>query len=99
MTRTKVNKATKIREELEKNPEARPKDVIAALATKKIRVAPAQVSIIRTGLRSKSKKNGRKASSNGHLAINYLLAAKKIVEQLGSIGKASTAIAALAKLQ
>jgi hypothetical protein len=99
MARTKVNKAAAIRAEFEKNPEARPKDVVAALLAKKIKVAPAQVSNIRSGLNGKTKKLGRKAkSSNGHIALADLIAAKKLVESLGSIEKATNAIAALAKL-
>jgi hypothetical protein len=103
MARLKVNKAAAIRAELEKNPEARPRDLIAALLAKKIKVAPAQVSNIRTGLNSKSKAKGRKIKAsngaNGHIDIADLLAAKKLVESLGSIEKATTALAALAKLQ
>jgi hypothetical protein len=105
MPRTKVNKAAKIRETFEAlGPEARPKDVIATLAAKKIKVSSAQVSNIRSGLNGHAKnghaKRGRKKAGNGEMiALSDLQAAKKLVETLGSIEKAESALSALAKLQ
>lgn len=101
MARAKVNKAAKIRETFEKlGPETRPKDVVAALAAAKIKVSPAQVSNIRSGLNGHAKKNGRKKTGKGDMiSLLDLQAAKRLVESLGSVEKAETALAALAKLQ
>jgi hypothetical protein len=96
MARRKTNKSAKIREAFDKlGADARPRDVIAHLAAGKIKVAPAQVSTIKASLGKK--KPGRR--SGGDLALQDLLAAKKLIEQLGSVEKAQTAIAALAKLR
>jgi hypothetical protein len=43
-----INKAQEIRNYLAKHPQARPRDVIAALATRKIKVTSGQVSNIRS---------------------------------------------------
>jgi hypothetical protein len=89
-----VNKAEKIREAFEKlGHDARPKDVIATLAAKKIKVAPAQVSNLKAKLAVKRK--GKKAAAG--LSLDSLLAAKKLVDTLG-IERAKEAIDALAKL-
>jgi hypothetical protein len=101
MARAKVNKAAKIREEFEKlGAEARPKDVVAALAAVKIKVSPAQVSNIRSSLNGHAKKKGRKkANTSDMVSLLDLQAAKRLVDSLGSVEKAETALAALAKLQ
>lgn len=81
----------------------RPRDVIAMLKERGITVSSAQVSttLKRMGMRPKGR--GRKAgavAANGSRSINIddLLAAKKLVEQLGSVEAASQALSALAKL-
>ena len=102
MAKRKTNKAAKIREAFETlGAEARPKDVIAHLAAGKIKVAPAQVSNIKGKLGTAPKKGGRgrKASSGDLIALSDLQTAKKLIEQLGSIEKAQTALSALAKLR
>ena len=96
MTRRKVNKSAKIREEFDKNPEARPKDVLAALASRKIKVSPAQVSTIRSRMTGKPKS---RKPNGGMIAVSDLQAAKKLVDALGSTDRAQSAIAALARLQ
>lgn len=90
-----VNKAEKIRETFaELGHDARPKDVIAALAKQHIKVAPAQVSNLKAKLGS-PKRGGKKATDG--LSLESLLAAKKLVDAMG-IERAMEAIAALAKL-
>lgn len=96
MTRRKVNKSAKIREEFDKNPEARPRDVVAALAARKIKVSPAQVSTIRSRLTGQAKS---RKTNGGMIALSDLQAAKKLVDALGSIERAQSAIVALARLQ
>jgi hypothetical protein len=101
MPRTKVNKAAKIRDTFEKlGHDARPKDVIAALAAAKIKVAAAQVSNIKAGLNGNAKKKGRKNSAKSDMiSLLDLQAAKKLIDSLGSVERAESALAALAKLQ
>ncbi|MFZ0184025.1 MAG: hypothetical protein WAL88_04220 [Nitrosotalea sp.] len=96
MPRTKVNKAAKIRETFEKlGPGARPKDVIADLATAKITVSSAQVSNIKAAMNGHSKNGNGKA---GAISIDDLLSAKKFIGTLGSVERAQSVLAALAKL-
>ncbi len=100
MARTKVNKAAKIRETFEKlGPGARPKDVIADLAALKIKVSSAQVSNIKATMNGNGKNGHKKSGKNGAVSINDLLAAKKLIDTLGSVERAEIALAALAKLQ
>jgi hypothetical protein len=103
MAKRKTNKAEKIREAFGTlGAEARPKDVIAHLAAKKIKVPASQVSSIRSklgGAPAKKGGRGRKPASGNLIALSDLQAAKKLIEQLGSIEKAQTALSALAKLQ
>ena len=96
MARRKVNKSAKIRAEFDKNPKARPRDVVAALAARKIKVSPAQVSNIRSRMAGK-RKSGK--LNGGMIAVSDLQAAKKLVDALGSIERAQSAIGALARLQ
>lgn len=98
------NKAEAIRQaakSLGKN--VRPRDVIAALKDQGITVTSAQVSttLKRMGMRPKGR--GRKpgmvaANGSRSISINDLIAAKKLVNQLGSVAAASHALSALAKL-
>ncbi len=100
MPRTKVNKAAKIRETLAKlGPSARPKDVIAELAAAKIEVSSAQVSNIKATLGGSAVKGRKNSRNNDAVSIEDLIAAKKLVMSLGSVERAQSVIAALAKLQ
>ena len=93
MPRTKVNKSKAIREYLSENPGAMPKEIVEALAKKRIRVSPQMVSMI------KSKAGGRKKrKQNGHVGMDQLIAAKVLVQRCGSISEAKQAVSALAKL-
>ena len=86
----------------------RPRDVIAMLKDQGITVTSAQVSttLKRMGMRPKGRDRKSRAAAaaspaaNGSrsITINDLIAAKKLVEQLGSVEAASQALSALAKL-
>lgn len=85
----------------------RPRDVIAMLVEQGIEVSSAQVSttLRKMGMRKtkRGRKPGRPAASTGaahsrSISIDDLIAAKKLVEQLGSIEAASQALSTLAKL-
>ena len=85
----------------------RPRDVIAMLKKQGITVTSAQVSttLKRMGMKPvrRGSKPGRPAAAvhatrSTSISIDDLIAAKKLVEQLGSLDAASQALSALAKL-
>ena len=87
------------------NPGAKPKEVSAQLKKKGISVTPAFVSTIRSTSKKRGKigRPGRPVGSvsktrNGQVSVDTLLAAKELVDQMGGISQAKTAINALEKL-
>lgn len=103
-----INKAEEIRKAAKElgGKKVRPKDVIALLATKGISVAPAQVSAtlkaagyrrIRRHKTTTSPK-ARHASHTPDVSLDHLLAAKALVNKLGSLEAAKKALDVLAKL-
>ncbi|MGD9647467.1 MAG: hypothetical protein AB7U73_17265 [Pirellulales bacterium] len=105
MAKRKVNKSAAIRESIEKlgGQDAKPQAVVEALAGQGLKVSTGLVSNIKHAMKKKGKKRGRvagKASGNGAaISLHDLIAAKKLVEQVGSVDAAASAVAALAKLQ
>jgi hypothetical protein len=101
--RSGVNKAQAIRDQFAVlGAGARPKDVIAALAEKGIKVSSAQVSNIKSGLRGKrKKKGGRRAqtSVNGAVSLAALLEAKRLAKRMGGVEAAKRALDVLVRLQ
>jgi hypothetical protein len=96
--RSAVNKADAIRGAwAELGASARPRDVIASLALRGIKVTSAQVSMLR-----KTATRRRKAADKGgdaySVPFNHLLAAKGLAQRLGGIAQAREAVANLAKL-
>ncbi|HEV3024064.1 MAG TPA: hypothetical protein VGX76_16425 [Pirellulales bacterium] len=85
----------------------RPKDVVAALAAKGIEVSFPHVAKVLTSMGMKKRIRRRKAAavgaaavaaSSSSLSIDDLVAAKKLVGQVGSIEKVKEALTALARL-
>lgn len=86
----------------------RPRDVIAMLEEQGITVTSAQVSTTLKQMGMRRKRAGRKArvaaavrpsaANSDRVLLDDLIAAKRLVEQLGGIEQARTAIEALAKL-
>jgi len=99
MARKKTNKSAHIRAALgEMGKDAAPKDVIAALAAKRIKVSASQVSNVKASLNGGARKSKRgRQSMNGSVSLNDLFAAKKLAGEIG-LEKAQEALAALAKL-
>jgi hypothetical protein len=87
-------KSAAIREYLEANPGAMPKEVVAALKKKGLKVSAQMVSV----LKGKANGGGRRGRRVGNLNVDSLIQAKKLVDQLGGIEKAQDALAILAKL-
>ena len=88
-------KSAAIREYLAANPGAMPKEVVAALKNKGLKVSAQMVSVLKGKAKTGGRRQGRAA---GNLNVESLLQAKKFVEQLGGIAKAQEALAVLAKL-
>ena len=103
-----TSKADSIRLVAEGMPKpVRPRDVVAALNEQGIAVSPAQVSQVLKGMGLKRRRRGRKpaamggratSSTSGSLSLENLLAAKRLVDQLGSVEAAKQAVDALARL-
>jgi hypothetical protein len=91
-------KSAAIREYLEANPNAKPKEVVEALKAKRMSVSAQMVSVLR-GKQKRNPGRGRpKAGANGPAGIESLLEAKKLVSSLGGVEEARQALSTLAKL-
>ena len=89
-------KSAAIREFLEANPGAMPKDVVGALKAKGLRVSSQMVSVLKGKLNGSSgTRQGRRV---GNLNLDSLIEAKKLADRLGGVAKAQEALAVLAKL-
>lgn len=103
-----TSKADSIRQVAQGLPKpVRPRDIVAALNEQGIAVSPAQVSQVLKSMGMKRRRRGRRPSAMAGrsatsmpemLTLDNLLAAKKLVTQLGSIEAAKQAVDALAKL-
>lgn len=92
-------KSAAIREHFAENPGAMPREVVAALKEKGIRVSPQMVSVLKGKMKGGSGMRGaRRGRRVGNLGIEALVEAKKLADQLGGIEKAREALAVLAKL-
>jgi len=93
----KVNKSQAIRDYLEKKKDAGPKEVIAALKKKGIKVTIGLVSNVKTNSQTKPKKQRKNRTSTKELGVSDLRAAAKLVKALGGAKEAKAAIDALAE--
>lgn len=108
--RGEPNKSAAIRDYLNANPSAMPKEVVEGLKTQGIEVASALVSNIKNQLKNKGAngapktpgaKRGPKpknAAPSSDLTLDHLFTAKEWVAQIGGIDAAKRAIEALAAL-
>jgi hypothetical protein len=96
--RKKPNKSQLIRDYHEKHPQARQVEIVAALKAHK--VSPGLVgNVLHKAKGGKKGKKGRKSASKSEgLTLDSLLAAKKLVQELGSVEAVKTALNALEKL-
>lgn len=102
------SKADSIRQIAQGMPKpVRPRDVVAALKEQGVSVSPAQVSQVLKSMGLKRRRRGRRPAAMAgrpaaltpeSLSLENLLAAKKLVNQLGSVEAAKQAVDALAKL-
>jgi hypothetical protein len=110
-TSERGNKAEAIRQAAKSlGKKVRPRDIIAMLKEQDIKVSSAQVSTTLKSMGMRRTRRGRNPASDGvagasrapsrfeSVTIEDLIAAKKLVNQLGSVEAASQAISALARL-
>jgi hypothetical protein len=99
MPRGKVNKAAKIRDAFSTlGKDARPKDVIAVLAKKRVRVSSAQVSAIKSKLGNGNNRIRQSSQSGDSVSLDALLVAKSFVDSVGTVAAARAALDALARI-
>jgi hypothetical protein len=98
------SKAQSIRDVLEeKGRDSAPKDVIADLAQKRIKVSAAQVSNIKADLARKAgdytrSRGRRKLKANGEISVASLLAVKQMADKMGGVAHVRRALETLARL-
>lgn len=97
----KVTKTQAIKAALAANRKMGPKEISTLLREQGVDVSPAYVSTIKTSV--KKKKGGKKAAvakkaASSDNSYASLIAAKKLVEEIGSVEEAKKAIDALGKL-
>ena len=93
------SKSQAIRDYLSANKTAKASEVVAALAEKGIAVsAPAVYNLKARQSMGKKRSKARKGGMTVTLSITQLLAAKKLVDEVGGVAEAREAIDALAKL-
>ena len=109
-TASETSKAERIRD-VARNMDkpVRPRDVVAALASEGVSVSSAQVSGVLRSMGMRRRGRGRRPAAAGSsrattrstsekLSLDNLLAAKRLVNQLGGIEAAKQAVDALARL-
>lgn len=101
-SKSSVNKSLEIRSYIEANPDAKPKEVVSALAEKGVVVSAAFVSTLKSNDKRKggapAGKRGRKPGGGSIDGIETLVQAKKLVDQMGGIDVARRALESLAKI-
>jgi hypothetical protein len=81
------------------NPEAKPKEIAEKLKESGVKVTPAYVStMLSNAERAGNTKGKRGRSAAGNASIDNLLAAKRLVESVGSVAEAREAMAQYSKL-
>lgn len=93
------DKSNAIREYLKANPKEKAAAVVTALAEKGITVSVAMVYTLKARMQmGKRRSKARSGGQTVELSITHLLAAKKLVDEVGGIAQAHEAVDALAKL-
>lgn len=102
--KAKTNRSQAIRDYLAKNAKASANEIKEALAKEGIKVSDSLISAVKykKPKGKRGKKRGRPAgaaSNGGAISIDSLLAAKKMVDQLGGLAAAEKLLAVLRKLE
>lgn len=101
--KAKTNRSQAIRDYLAKNAMASANEIKEALAKEGIKVSDSLISAVKykkpKGKRGKKRGRSPSAASNGAaISIDSLVAAKKMVDQLGGLAAAEKLLAALRRL-
>lgn len=96
-----VNKSQAIRDYLDGNPGAKPKEIVSALADRKIKVSPQQVSTIKTKYASNGGSPGRATAARGadKVDVGDLMKAKDFASKVGGVDKADQLLKTLKQLK
>ena len=103
-----VSKTEAIKAALNANPKSTPKEISEMLQAQGLDVSPGYVSTIKTNLKGKTKKAQKAAAApapeagpvlpKDAVSVGLLVKAKKLVQELGGVKEAKTALNALAQL-
>jgi hypothetical protein len=93
MAKRSNSKAAKIRTLLAERPDAKAKEIVEALAAKKVKVSVAQVYNVKS-----TSGNGKPVAKKASGGYESLIQAKKLADAMGSVDRARAALAVLAKL-
>lgn len=101
--KSEVNKSQAVRDYLKAHRGAKPKAVSDALKAEGIEVSPQTVSSVKFHMRKKKGRkradgDGQRGGNSEMVSINALIDAKKLVDKIGGIEKAKSAVQALSKL-
>jgi len=101
MAKRRGRKTKAIREYLAEHPDAAPKEVVAALSTRRIRVTSQQVSTLRARMSGGAANGAGRPTAKGKETVQFqnLIAAKRAAERAGGIDQLSQAMAVLAQLR
>jgi hypothetical protein len=98
MAKRKVNKSAAIRVAFETlGTDAKPAEVVKALAAKKIKVSPQAVSQVKANAGNRKGKRKAKVAAGGGFDLESLLQAKRLVDKIG-LESARAALDALVRL-
>jgi hypothetical protein len=104
-----VNKTAAIKAALKANAKSTPKEISEMLQAQGLDVSPGYVSTIKTNMKAKNKKAKKAAAAPASeaagpvvpkdaVSVGLLVKAKKLVQELGGVKEARTALNALAQL-
>jgi arginine repressor len=95
MAKGRVNKSAEISDALKESPNASQREIIAALARRKIKITPAQISNVRRRLAG----NRKDPMGNGVVSLPDLQAARRFLHATGgSVRRAKQALETLERL-
>jgi hypothetical protein len=105
--RSGKSRSQHVREYLSGKPDATPKEIVAALAARGVKLSVGLASNVKytsgpgakRGKRTVRKRKPRKAAASSGVTIQELVEAKKLADSLGGIDAARSALDALATLQ
>ena len=100
--KSKINKSQAIRDFVTDNPSAGPTTKLTE--TLGVKITPNNVSTVKFQMKKDGAKPGKKsrggrATANGQVGFDEMMAAKDLVNKLGGVDQAQRALAALAQLQ